>query len=180
MEDSNWTQTFTGRKFPFLNPTVDDVDPLDIAHALSMLCRFGGHTHQFYSVAEHCVLLSRAIPERYAVEALLHDAAEAYLVDIPRPVKRQLYGYKEMEDRVLKVIFDRFEVDPYSEDDIVSPLVKDWDSRILLTERRALMPNTVHPWSEEYLEPLDVAIAIAPQKVAERWYLNAMRQLRLA
>ena len=70
----NWMQTFTGRQFWPADPRADEIDIRDIAHALSMQCRYAGHCTQFYSVAEHCVLLANAIPEQ-KLWALLHDAS---------------------------------------------------------------------------------------------------------
>lgn len=82
-----WIQTFTGRAFWPLRPRAEDVRIEDIAHALAMKCRFGGMTRQFYSVAQHSVLVSRIVPPADALWGLLHDAAEAYLPDVCRPIK---------------------------------------------------------------------------------------------
>ena len=108
----DWIQTFTGQRFWPLDPHPDEVDIRDIAHALSMLCRFTGHTKRFWSVAEHSLLVARLAPERLKLAALLHDATEAYLSDISRPMKRQLEFayYREAEARLLRVIGERFGV----------------------------------------------------------------------
>ena len=85
-----WIQTYTGRKFHPLRPRVAEVDVRDIAHALSLKCRFGGHCRVFYSVAEHSVRVSRVLEAKgreLAVWGLMHDAGEAYLPDVGRPVK---------------------------------------------------------------------------------------------
>ena len=76
----SWLQTYTGKKFYPFDPREEEVDILDIAHALSQLCRFGGHTKEFYSVAEHCVLVSMCCPSEVKLLGLLHDAAEAYQI----------------------------------------------------------------------------------------------------
>src|SRR4051812_20612492 len=86
----DWMQTYTGRAFWPLDAQPEDVDPLDIAAALSMLCRYGGHVSRFYSVAEHCLLMSEAVAPEHALWALLHDATEAYMGDMVRPLKRQM------------------------------------------------------------------------------------------
>ena len=100
-------RTYTGRYIDPLNPTPEDIHIEDIAHALSHQCRFGGHTTLFYSVAEHSLdVLSRVNADRLA--ALLHDASEAYLLDIPSPVKYRLPGYREAEDRLMAVIAEKF------------------------------------------------------------------------
>lgn len=85
-------RTYTGRMFSFAEITPEDIDIRDIAHALSHLCRFVGHTSMFYSVAQHCLLVSEKIPGGPEVKlaALLHDAAEAYVNDLPSPLKRWL------------------------------------------------------------------------------------------
>src|ERR1051325_4550411 len=107
-ERGDWMQTFSGRRFYPLSPRSDELDPADIAHALSLLCRFAGHVERFYSVAEHCVHLSYAVPPEDALAALLHDATEAYVVDVPRPLKRSLPEYQEIEFGVWAVIVERF------------------------------------------------------------------------
>ena len=73
-----WIQTYSGKKFWLDPPMWDQIDIIDIAHALSMTCRYGGHSKFFYSVAQHCCLMSRLVPKRLALAALLHDAVEAY------------------------------------------------------------------------------------------------------
>lgn len=83
--------TYTGRKFDLLNPDPSMICIEDIAHALSLKCRWGGHTSRFYSVAEHSLNVMSRVSEAAKFEALLHDAAEAYLGDIASPFKDSLY-----------------------------------------------------------------------------------------
>lgn len=168
----DWMQTYTGVRFYPLDPRAEEIDPRDIAHALSLLCRYGGHVDRFYSVAEHCVLMAEAVPPEYALAALLHDATEAYVCDVPRPLKRQLAGYREIEDNVWLAIASRFGVDP-----AVPSIVKEADNRILLTERDALMPNTRYSWSVDGMEPLPVTVAGWPPEIAEVRYLATLRRL---
>jgi hypothetical protein len=103
-----WIQTFSGRAFHLKEPRVDDIDILDIAHSLAHQCRYGGHSRRFYSVAEHCILLSQvaSVPNKFA--ALMHDASEAYLLDIPRPLKPLLTGYQDIERVVMNRIAIKF------------------------------------------------------------------------
>lgn len=153
----SWTQTYTGRQFFPMDPHPDDVDPDDIAHALSLLCRYNGHVTRFYSVAQHSVLLSRhfADPD-LARRALLHDAAEAYVGDMVRPLKHHMPEYRAVEDRVLNAIGTRFGL-PNNLASLPAA-IKDADHRILIDERAALMPATTHVWDTVGKEPLGVII----------------------
>lgn len=101
-------RTHSGKYLNPLAPSPDDICIEDIAHALSHLCRFGGHTSFFYSVAEHSLDVADRCNKARQLEALLHDASEAYLLDIPSPVKALIPGYKEAEDRLMKVIAEKF------------------------------------------------------------------------
>lgn len=102
--------TWSGRRFYPFDPRPEEVDLDDIAHALAHLCRFAGHTREFYSVAQHSVLVSEACPPEDAFAGLLHDAAEAYVTDLPRPIKHAaaLVGYREVEMRVHAAVCERF------------------------------------------------------------------------
>ncbi|MGV8136511.1 MAG: hypothetical protein AB2L20_14980 [Mangrovibacterium sp.] len=106
----NYIQTFTGKLIDPLNPDPDQICIEDIAHALSNICRFGGHSRMFYSVAQHSVRCSQHFNETdpEALAALLHDASEAYLMDIPSPIKHRLPEYLAVEDRLMTVIAEKF------------------------------------------------------------------------
>lgn len=108
MDFDPWIETYTGKKFNFLDPKEDDINIVDIAHSLSMQCRFTGHTVDFYSVAEHSTICSLLVSKEKALEALLHDASEAYLSDIAGPLKPHIKGYKEIEDKLMGVIAKKF------------------------------------------------------------------------
>jgi hypothetical protein len=149
----DWIQTYTGRKFYPFAPRPEDIDIRDIAHALSMQCRYAGHTRQFYSVAEHCVLIADALrrvgqPDKIVAAGLMHDATEAYLVDLPRPVKNCLPGYKDAEVRLAAVIAETFNLPP-----VEPPIVKEFDTRILRNEAEALLGPAVDCWWHD-IEPL--------------------------
>ena len=131
----DWMQTSIGGRFYPGNPRVDDINERDIAHALSLICRYAGHIARFYSVAEHCVLMSRAVSPENALTALLHDATEAYMSDVPKPVKNVLPGYVALEERVWTVIAMKFGVDLE-----IPREVHDADKRILVNEVEALLP----------------------------------------
>src|SRR5438552_3035736 len=110
---TDWIQTFTGKKFFPLEPNADDICIEDIAHSLSMQCRFNGHSKQFYSVAQHSVLIASwwfGDYPKLAKYALLHDASEAYLSDIPRPLKQlpEFEFYKKAEQLLQDLIYAKF------------------------------------------------------------------------
>lgn len=168
----DWMQTFSGARFYPLDPRPEEIDPTDIAHALSLLCRYGGHVDRFYSVAEHCVLMSEAVAPEHALAALLHDATEAYVCDVPRPLKRQLPGYREIESNVWWAIAEHFGVKLY-----LPAEVKEADNRILLTERDALMPNTRYSWSVDGMEPLPVKVEGWSPEAAEGRFLGTLDRL---
>lgn len=155
-----WIQTFTGKAFRPLDPRAEDVDLIDIAHALAMTCRYSGHTKRFYSVAEHSVLVSQMVPPEHAREALMHDAGEAYLPDIPRPIKRFLTGYKQREERLDRAIAEHFGLRyPWHESIHVA------DTIILADEKLALMGPEPMPWLLPYTPVLGgdaVSVRILP------------------
>lgn len=143
----DWIQTFTGRQVWPLDPQPEDIDLTDIAHALSLQCRYAGHVKEFYSVAEHCFSISRAVPPEAALWGLMHDATEAYLVDIPRPIKAALGPiYRDAEARLEACIIARFglRLTP-----AIRAVVKEADTRILQMERDALMAPPPVPWSTD-------------------------------
>lgn len=109
-QSGNFMTTISGKKIVYDDLRPEMFDIRDIAHALSNICRFGGHIEQFYSVAQHSVMVSKIVPKHLALAALLHDASEAYLSDIVRPAKRMLPQYKELELKLQLVIEERFKV----------------------------------------------------------------------
>ena len=105
-------KTYTGNWVDLINPSAADISIFDIAHALSCEARFNGHTREFYSVAQHSVFVSRNVPPGHALEALLHDAAEAYLKDMPKPLKMLLPSYQKLEQRMDSVIRAKYGLPP--------------------------------------------------------------------
>ena len=139
----DWMQTFTGRQYWPLDPRADELDIVDIASALSKLCRYGGHTRAFYSVAEHCVLMARSpeCPPALRLAALLHDGSEGYIVDVIRPIKPHLAGYAALENDNQSLIAERFGFEwP------MPAIIKDLDNRILLDERDQAMSRPPADW----------------------------------
>lgn len=138
-------ETYTGKKFYFLNPTPDTIDIIDIAHSLAMQCRYTGHTSRFYSVAEHSVIVSMLVPEELALEALLHDASEAYLADVAGPLKPHLTGYRDMENVVMGAIAKHFGFNwP------VHPFVHEADKVQLVSEATHLLATQGKDWVHLY------------------------------
>lgn len=144
IDRGEWMISSRGRKIYPLDIRPEDVDIEEIAHALSNLCRFGGHCLEFYSVAQHSFLVSCHCPPHWGLEGLLHDAPEAYLGDAIRPLKRALPAYREIEARVWSSIAVRFGLGAK-----VSASVKEVDNRVLMTERRDLIVPHEWPWMED-------------------------------
>ena len=175
-------QTVSGRWVDPLAPRPDDLDIEDIAQALSNQCRFGGHTRVFYSVAQHSAIVCDLVLERgadpeTALAALLHDAGEAYLVDLPHPLKhRSELGppYRRAEARLEAAIQERFAVGP------LDPSLKPLDRSLLATER-ALFTSTDGRWPElDGFEPLDMDIEPWPAPRAKEEFLARFGRLQRA
>ena len=128
--------THTGHYFDFEEPHRSFISVVDIAHALSHLCRFTGHTRRFYSVAEHSVHVSHLVPPKDALAGLLHDAAEAYMGDVSRPLKSMLPQYKAIETRVEAAVLAHFGIPA-----TLPPSVKEADRAMLAVEQRQAMGN---------------------------------------
>lgn len=174
----DWMQTFSGRAFWPIDPRAEEVFIEDIAHALSLQCRFGGHCRIFYSVAEHSVRVSQVVPHAMRLAALLHDAAEAYLVDLPRPIKRSSSlgeHYTELEARVQGAVFERFGLELPLPDE-----VHDADNVLLMTEARDLMAAPPMAWKESRYRPLDEPIVPLGPSDAEAAFLRAFAELTVA
>lgn len=170
---AGWMQTYTGGQFYPLAPHVQDINIVDIAHALSLQCRYNGHVRRFYSVAEHCIHLSRFVPPEYALWALLHDATEAYVGDMVRPLKISMPDFCAAEDRVMEAIAERYGLDTA----VMPQVVKDADTRILVDEKRALMSTSPAAWTVDGMEGIGVKIEAWQPRVAEHWYLARFAEL---
>jgi hypothetical protein len=168
----DWMQTFTGRQFWPLDPRPDEVFIQDIAHALAHQCRYAGHCRRFYSVAEHSVLLARNVHPKHRLWALLHDASEAYLVDLPRPVKRHLPAYVDAERVVMDAICRRFGLTPD-----IPEAVHEADVRILRDELEQNMDVPLVPWAVQGAEPLGVTLQFWTPVYAEIQFMAAFDML---
>lgn len=138
----DWMQTFTGRRFYPADPRAEDVHLIDIAQGLSNCCRYAGQCNRFYSVAEHSILVSRVVPEEYALQGLMHDAPEAFLGDVTRPLKRSLAAYSVFEDLLWAIIAKKFKL-PFD----LHASVKEADNSVLLAERAVLFERDAGNWS---------------------------------
>jgi uncharacterized protein len=173
MRKGDWMQTYTGRRFWPVDPLPSEIHIEDIAHSLSMQCRYGGHVRRFYSVAEHSVHLARAVAPEHALWALLHDASEAYLVDIPRPVKGELSEYKRIEAVVMSAVAHRFGLAHIAMPDAV----KEADNRILVDEHRQAMAPGLE-WASDELEPLGIRCQFWEPFAARTIFLAEFERLR--
>lgn len=150
----SWMQTYTGGKFHVVEMEKTAFDMQDIAHALSNLCRFGGHTRHFYSVAQHSIMVADIVAAKGGTPlqelwALLHDSTEAYMIDIPTPLKATLVGYEEREDKLMRLIAKSLCIPDHGEPSLLPKIVKYADRVALVTEARQLTHGTSE-WSEAY------------------------------
>ncbi len=137
----DWMVTYTGRKFWPLDPRPEDVSIFDIAHALSNQCRFSGHCPQFYSVARHSILVAGQLAPPYKLWGLMHDAAEAYLSDMIRPIKGLMPEYRLAERHALHAVATRYHLGE------MPATVEVADARMLATEAAALFPGACGEWT---------------------------------
>ena len=175
--------TFTGKAFFVLDPRAEDICIEDIAHHLSHLCRFAGATREMYSVAEHCVrgtleLARRGHDDCTQLAFLLHDAAEAYCIDLPRPLKRALPEYERIENGVQRFVHIKFIFTGqfHGEWTPVVKAVKDMDDVMLSTERRDLMHSATMEWGG-LPEPLPERIVPWSSRAAKIAYLGLFHKL---
>lgn len=143
--NGDYTGTFTGKRFHPLDPRPEDICLDDIAHALSNICRFNGHTKYFYSIAAHCInvyryLFQRGLGQRICILGILHDASEAYICDIPRPFKPYLAGYRKIEENIMQAIYEHFGIEPPTFAEAQD--IKEADDYVLSLEAKHLMSNT--------------------------------------
>lgn len=183
-----WVQTRTGREFNFKAMSVESVDPVDIAHALGYLCRFNGHTNRFYSVAEHsCRMYDYWVPHRIRDAEwddlnvhllrgaiLVHDAHEAYVGDVVRPLKQAVPELKRIEGLVADVVRERLLGDAYRDHEMWS-FVSDVDLEMLAAEGSELMRWPKKSWKlaghERLLEGSEFDLAV-PARTPEAWSME--------
>nr|WP_288467368.1 phosphohydrolase [uncultured Pseudomonas sp.] len=176
--------TNRGIRFDLLEPTAEMVHPNDIAFSLARLCRFNGHTRKHYSVAEHSYRVHELVEPEHQLHALLHDATEAYIGDMTRPLKLAMRGYAQdmavddvygqVEQRIWLAICERFDLEPELPDQ-----VKEADMYMLAVERRDLMP--AHPDAWECIQGIELpAWHIKPwsaEEARDRYFQRLMSLL---
>lgn len=168
----DFIETYTGRPFWPLKPTMDALSVIDIAHALSNQCRYSGHVRFFYSVAQHCCLLASWVGNHggdalTCLQVLMHDAPEAYLVDIPRPVKQFMPQYRVWDHAINDVIREWMGWKNLP----IPSIVDELDTRIIVDERNALMDTAQsNEWGHR-MPPVGVEIVPWTPEEAEKAFL---------
>jgi 5'-nucleotidase len=174
-----YLQTVSGRRVNPFDPEPEQIDIGDIGRALANQCRFGGHCRVFYSVAQHSVIVSRIVEQRGGdaedvFAALMHDASEAYLGDMPHPIKHRSplgAAFRAAEEYLEQAIRERFGIRP----DV--PEIKRADRALLATERRAFSAETWH-WPElDGFEPLDLELTAWSPDEAQRAFAARYAEL---
>ena len=174
-ENHGWIQLYSGRKFKPFDVKSSDISIHDIAHSLSNMCRFTGHCKSFYSVAQHSVLVSHVVAPELSLCGLLHDASEAYLVDVPKPLKRMstFDEYRKLEEQIQTIIFNKF---GWTKGEL--PEVKKADVQLLATEARDLM-SPLHPEWIQPCKPLPFTITPLEPSAAKMLFLERFKELML-
>ncbi len=192
-----WKQTYTGKAFDYFNPQPEQICIEDIAHSLSMICRFNGHCARFYSVAEHSLLVSKCAqadgPE-HAMFGLLHDAAEAYIGDI-NPVLKSMpflksmlaikqYGswsdLRRMEVELLEAILPSIGLPRHATSKVKMASIRLIDRRMLATERRDIMADCDREWPDP-AEPYGFSVeheVYGGQKACEGLFIERFHELK--
>lgn len=178
MKKDNWITTFTGKKFHLFDPQLDEICIEDIAHALSLICRFGGHLPEHYSVAQHSVLVSQLVTENLRLEGLLHDAEEAYIGDMVRPLKLEMPEFNVVTRNIQSKIIDKFKL--FNSLYALDIDVKNADNQALFLEKRELFHVAkLKIWDLAFLDahesktPLpDVHLSYMHPKIAETQFLS--------
>jgi hypothetical protein len=171
IREGDWLQTYTGKKFWPLDPSPEDVCICDIANALAKQCRYNGAISEFYSVAQHSLIMSCHASPGNRLWALLHDAAEAYLGDTPRPVKNCIPQIREVEEGILRAVAEAFGLAPE-----IPQEVKWLDNRMLATEAAQLIPAGHDDWLLE-APPLPIKIVPVPWGPALHMFLQRFAEI---
>jgi hypothetical protein len=171
--------TRTGRYFDFIDPQPEQIDEQDLAWGQAMTSRFGGQVApgvEFYSVAQHALIVSILVPPEYAFPALMHDSAEAYTGDMVGPLKQLCPDFKAVEKRVEAAIFAKYGIATP-----LDPCIKHADLRALRTEQRDLTAGSADSWNGlDGWAPIDGRLTGWPPAVAAAAWLERFYQLESA
>ncbi len=170
-----WIRTYTGGRAYFFEPEKSEIVIEDISHALSLLCRFNGATREMYSVAQHSCLVAETLYERagdirLSYCGLMHDAAEAFISDIPSPFKKHFPEFIEVEKRFEAWLGEKFDFE------LTDPLIKEHDLRALATEMRDLMRVSDHKVIQ--YPPFSQRIYALSPNEAEELFLKTYHSLK--
>lgn len=167
-------ETYSGGYFDFRYPHTSRYTIEDIAHALSQLCRFTGHTRRQYSIAQHSVLVSLLVPREHAYPALGHDMHEAFLQDISSPLKLLLPDYRALEHTTQEAVLARYGIELP-----LHPCIKQADRIALVTEKRDLMSRGLERLWTEFADitPWRRKILPLPARMAKQLFLDRFREL---
>jgi hypothetical protein len=167
-----WIQTYTGTLFTPLEPKPADIHIEDIAHSLSLQCRFTGHCKEFYSVAQHSYLVSLICED--PKWGLMHDASEAYLADVARPIKNSIPDLLKAEEGLQKAIAERFGLSwPMPE------CLDLADNQVLLAEKRDLLVSSPESWPLEEMGIDPMPEKVEPISWAKSLFLKRYKDLFL-
>jgi uncharacterized protein len=176
---NDYIETFSGIPFDPFHPSVKDINIIDIAHAISQTCRFGGHCKHFYSVAQHSILVSKLLKDSGAsievqLYGLLHDATEGYMVDLPSPIKKQLPYYKKAEKHLQTLIWKALGIRKPTEEEWKQ--VKKADK--LLQQHEANQLLLYASWADPTINLENIIIQNEPIEKVKKQFLDLYHYLR--
>lgn len=175
----DYITTYGGTHFYPTDPKAEQIHLTDIAHALSLICRGNGQVKTFFSVGQHCINCAleseaRGYPPRLVLACLLHDASEAYLSDVPRPFKKSLPWYGELENRLLDLIYCKYLGTPLSAGE--ERLLKQIDNDLLWYDLKELLGEV----SEGPAPKLKITLSyeVEPFEQVEKKYLELYERVK--
>lgn len=179
MKKSDYIETYTGIAFFPFEPKVEDIHIEDIAHAISQVCRFGGHCKHFYSVGQHSILVAKLLKDwgespQVQLYGLLHDTTEGYLVDLPSPIKKHLHTYKKAETYLHEIIWQALDIRKPTEEEW--KIVKKADKLIQHHEANQLLSKA--SWADPSVFLENIVINKVPMEEVKKQFLNLYETLR--
>ncbi|MBQ3080325.1 MAG: hypothetical protein IJC48_10070 [Clostridia bacterium] len=170
--------TYSGKQLDVENPSAGSIDINDIAHALSFICRGSGNTNFFFSVARHCVYCAReawarGMSVRVVLACLLHDASEAYMMDIPKPIKENLLPqYNIYEDQLLACIYEKYLGSPLTEEE--ARQVDEVDHALLMYDLKYLLNMDIAELPPVHI---DLKYEFEPFEESRSAYLSMFKEM---